>query len=159
MKNTILLLALVAGAGYLLHWYTFSTETDGNTERIHIVIDKDKIKQDEERALEKIRREGRRFIENSGEQTDDQESESDGQSRRDPYGQGRYQPRRESYRPAYGNQPAVQVVEQPEPQGDSTQGGYAPEQDPYSLPDSPAALPAPRRPARTAAQDLNRGFH
>jgi hypothetical protein len=168
MKKTILLLALVDGAGYYLHWYTFSTETSGNTEHVHIVIDKDKIKQDEAKALEKLRGEGGQLIENAGQQTSYQAPADQGQYGQNPYGQaqdgqGRYEPPRGSYAPR-SNQPAVQVVEQPEPQsGYPSPGGYAPQQDPYSLPDSYApgadAPTAPRRPARTAAQDLDRGFN
>lgn len=158
MKKTILLLALVAGAGYYLHWYTFSTESEGNTQHVHIVIDKDKIKQDEERALEKLRGESNRILDDSGQQMRYRAPLDQGQSGPDPYGQGQYPPRG-NYRPA-GNQPAVQVVQQPEPPQDyRPQGAYAPEQDPYSLPDSASPPAAPRRPVRTAAQDLDRGFN
>ncbi|HEV7224817.1 MAG TPA: hypothetical protein VGN42_19050 [Pirellulales bacterium] len=158
MKKTILLLALVAGAGYYLHWYTFSTETSGNTEHVHINIDKDKIKQDEQRAIEKLRGaqgqvEGQ-IIDEARQRVSSQGGQNGNSTPISPY----------SPRP---NQPAAQVVEQPggyppqsqyPPQnGYAPQGAYAPPQDPYAEPQSETP-PARRQPARTAAQDLDRGF-
>ncbi|HUY88198.1 MAG TPA: hypothetical protein VMV10_05665 [Pirellulales bacterium] len=152
MKKTILLLALVAGGGYYLHWYTFTTETVGNSEHVDVVIDKNKIKQDEEQAVEKLR---------------GVQGQAEGQLLEDA---------RQRVSPAAGAAnapPAVQVVEQPNgyaprnsypPQGAYEQrGGYAPQspyppqQDPYGEPQS-YSPPPPRQPARTAAQDLDRGF-
>jgi hypothetical protein len=160
MKKTILLLALVAGAGYYLHWYTFSTETDGNNEHVHVIIDKNKIKHDEQRALEKLRGaqgqvEGQLLDE--AKQRVSSQSGPDGPSTSNSY----YSPR--------PNQPSVQVVEQPggyppqnqnqyPPQGGyAPRGEYAPPQDPYAEPQAETP-PARRQPARTAAQDLDRGF-
>jgi hypothetical protein len=162
MKKTILLLVLVAGAGYYLHWYTFTTETEGNTEHDHIVIDKEKIKQDEQKALEKLRGEGGKVLENAAQQTSYKAPLNEGPYSPNPYSETppQYQPPRSGTGPAVGNQPAVQVVRQPElPQGYRPQGGYAPQQDPYSLPDAYTPPAEPRRPVRTAAQDLDRGFH
>ena len=151
MKKTILLLALIAGGGYYLHWYTFSTQSVGDTEHVHVIIDKNKIKQDEERALEKLR---------------GTQGQLEGQLLEDA------RQRVESNFRDAGNAPAVQVVEQQNgysprnnypPQGNvappgeyAPQGGAAPQQDPYA--DPQPASPPPRRPARTASQDLDRGF-
>ena len=157
MKKTILLLALIAGGGYYLHWYTFSTQSVGDTEHVHVIIDKNKIQQDEQRALEKLR---------------GTQGQVEGQLLEDA------KQRVESNFGAAGDAPAVQVVEQPNgysprnnyppqggyaPQGNDAppaeyapQGGAAPQQDPYA--DPQRSSPPPRRPARTASQDLDRGF-
>lgn len=169
MKKTIFLLALIAGGGYYLHWYTFSTETVGSSEHVHITIDKDKIKQDEQRALENLR---------------GAQGNVEGQLLEDAK-----QRVSAGFQDA-GAPPAVQVVEQQPgysprgnypPQGYEPQGAYVPrgnyappgsygppgnyappgaappEQDPYGEPQS-SSPPPPRRPVRTAAQDLDRGF-
>lgn len=155
MKKTIMLLALVAGAGYYLHWYTFSTETVGKTQHVHVIIDKEKIKQDEERALEKLR----------GVQGDFENRVEEEARQRVSAG----------FEDA-GQLPPVRVVEQPDgyaprngypqqgypPQGAYPPGNYgpqgavAPQADPYADPQT--YEPPRRRPVRTAAQDLNRGF-
>jgi len=158
MKKTILLLALVAGAGYYLHWYTFSTQTDGNTEHVHVIIDKDKIKQDEQRALEKLRGAQGQV---EGQLLDEAKQRVSSQGGQNGFSTPN------SYDSPRPNRPAVQVVEQPggyppqnqyPPQGGyAPQGNYAPPQDPYAEPPSETP-PARRQPARTAAQDLDRGF-
>lgn len=152
MKKTILLLALIAGGGYYLHWYTFTTETVGNSEHVNVVIDKNKIKQDEEQALEKLH-----GMQGQAESQVLEDARQRVSSAIAPENAG----------------PAVQVVEQPngfaprtgyppqgayqQPSGYAPQTPYPPQQDPYGEPQS-YSPPQPRQPPRTAAQDLDRGF-
>lgn len=150
MKKTILLLALIVVGGYYLHWYTFTTRTEGNSEHVNVVIDKEKIKQDEEKALEKLR---------------GVQGQAEGQLLQEA------KQRVSSAVAPASAPPAVQVVKQPngyappggyppqgayEPQGGyAPQSAYPPQQDPYGEPQSSSP---PRQPERTAARDLDRGF-
>lgn len=55
MKRAILLLVVVVGGAFYLGWFTFTTESNGPTERVNIVVDKDKIKASEQQAIEGIK--------------------------------------------------------------------------------------------------------
>lgn len=162
MKKTILLLALVAGGGYYLHWYTFSTETVGNSEHVHVIIDKEKIKQDEQRALERLKgaqgnvegqlledakqRVSAGFEDAGAPPTVQVVEQQPGYAPRGNYPSQEYPPQG-AYAPRGNYAP---------PGSYAPQGGVPPEQDPYGEPQS--SSPPPRRPVRTAAQDLDRGF-
>jgi hypothetical protein len=61
MKKTILLLAVLVGLAYYLHWFSFTTEGTGPTEHINITFDKTKIEQDEGTALRVLKDEERRI--------------------------------------------------------------------------------------------------
>ncbi|HVA47222.1 MAG TPA: hypothetical protein VNH11_12715 [Pirellulales bacterium] len=56
MKRAILLLVVVVGGAFYLGWFTFTTSNDptGHAEHVNILIDKDKVHEDEARALEKL---------------------------------------------------------------------------------------------------------
>ena len=54
MKKAILLLIVVVGGAFYLGWFTFSTSGTGSTEHVDVVIDKDKIHEDELKAFEKL---------------------------------------------------------------------------------------------------------
>jgi hypothetical protein len=54
MKRAILLLVVLVGGAFYLGWFTFTTDSTGQTEHVNIVINKDKVQQDEGRALQKL---------------------------------------------------------------------------------------------------------
>ncbi len=56
MKRAILLLVVVVGGAFYLGWFTFTTSNDptGHAEHVNILINKDKVHEDEARALEKL---------------------------------------------------------------------------------------------------------
>jgi hypothetical protein len=54
MKRAILLLVVVVGGAFYLGWFTFTTDNSGQTEHVNIVINKEKVQQDEARALDKL---------------------------------------------------------------------------------------------------------
>lgn len=134
MKRAILLLVVVVGGAFYLGWFTFTTDNSGQTEHVNIVIDKNKIQQDEARALEKL---------HAYEQQVESKAAS-GQSAAPSQPSGR-QPQQtgspyEGTQPGYSNYP----VEPPAANG-----------DPYELPVAPQP---PRRPAAETAESFSRGF-
>ncbi len=154
MKKTILLLAALAGVGYYLHWFNFTTSGTGTNEHINITLDKTKIQQDEGKALQVLKAEEQRV---------QQDAAQAGQANGDQSADGR--PSANRRQPAYGNQqPAY------DPNQQSAGGGYdpnvppagAPAYDPYDT-SSPAGAGQPRiAPPRSAKRpppsDLDRGF-
>jgi hypothetical protein len=54
MKRAVLLLVVLVGGAFYLGWFTFTTDNTGQTEHVNIVINKDKVEQDEGRALQKL---------------------------------------------------------------------------------------------------------
>lgn len=135
MKRAILLLVVVIGGAFYLGWFTFTTDNSGQTEHVNIVIDKNKIQQDEARALEKLH-------------AYEQQIESHA-----PSGQ-----------PGARPQPVAQQPRQSDSPPEAMQGeGYStyPAQpaaagaDPYELPEPPQP---PRRPAAETADSFSRGF-
>lgn len=56
MKRAILLLVVVVGGAFYLGWFTFTTESNGPTERVNIDFDKNKIQASEQQAIEGIKK-------------------------------------------------------------------------------------------------------
>lgn len=136
MKRAILLLVVVVGGAFYLGWFTFTTDSSGPQEHINIVIDKDKVRQDEGRAVEKLH-----AFEQQVETQNQAAPGTSPQVDRSADRRMRSTPEPVPYQP----QPTAGVVE-PAPTGG----------DPYQLPEEspPAARPA----ARTAGESFSRGF-
>lgn len=131
MKRAILLLVVVVGGAFYLGWFTFTTDNSGQTEHVNIVIDKNKIRQDEARALDKLH-------------AYEQQVQSQAQS-----GQT-----------GAASQPATSQAPQEAAPYATTQPGAYPVQpassgDPYELPQPPQP---PQRPAAQTADSFSRGF-
>jgi hypothetical protein len=164
MKRAILLLVVVVGGAFYLGWFTFTTDGTGQNEQVHIVINKEKVHQDEGRALQKLH---------------ELEQQAEAQAQAGAAGATSQQPAlpqgpapadrsadrrmRKSPQPISSDapqQPAGVPVEngyQPLPQQ-----GYAPAQplpqatDPYEVPERPRA--ANRQGAGAAEENFSRGF-
>jgi hypothetical protein len=145
MKRAILLLVVLVGGAFYLGWFTFTTDGTGAKEHVNIVIDKDKVHQDEARAVEKL-------------QTLEQQIEARNASAPAELPTAdRSADRRMQFAP--GSRAAQPVAPQPiapyEPENlggtvEPAPAGF----DPYAIPEQP------RRPARPAAESdsFSRGF-
>ncbi len=51
----VLVVACVAAVGYYRDWFKLSTASDGQSTNINVTVDKNKVKEDEERLVGKIR--------------------------------------------------------------------------------------------------------
>ncbi|HUY33283.1 MAG TPA: hypothetical protein VMV69_10925 [Pirellulales bacterium] len=150
MKKTILLLAAVAGAGYYLHWFNFTTSGTGTDEHINITLDKTKIHADESKAVRVLKLEGQRIQQdaalpgpaNGSQPASDPNQQSAGAARdanATPSGPPAYDP----YAP---NPPAAQP-------------GYAPTAQPGSYaPTAPPGYAPPRSAKRQPPSELDQGF-
>ncbi|MGH7139085.1 MAG: hypothetical protein ACREHD_25340 [Pirellulales bacterium] len=136
MKRAILLLVVVVGGAFYLGWFTFTTDDSGQTEHVNIVIDKNKVHQDEARAIEKLH-------------SFEQQAEAQKQSGRVGFD---------------FNNPTLQgpAPLHPESPSSTQPGGFAPGAerplaggDPYEQPENPR--PA-TRPAAETAESFSRGF-
>jgi hypothetical protein len=148
MKKTILLLLLLIGVAYYLHWFNFTTEGTGTNEHINITLDKTKIAEDEAKAVRVLKDEEQRIAQDAaqgGEVAPNRQSA--GQSSYDPNGA----PRR-----AEAWQPGKKIGYDP----NGTPSG-APTYDPYD-PNPPVSSGngriAPRSAKRPPPSDLDRGF-
>jgi len=62
-----LLLVIAVGVfGYFRDWFTFATSSDDQKVNIHVTVDKEKVKEDEQRAKEKIQKLGGQIKEGAG---------------------------------------------------------------------------------------------
>lgn len=142
MKRTILLLVVVIGGAFYLGWFTFTTDNSGQSEHVNIVIHKEKIKQDEARALEKLHAYEQQV---ESQAPSGQPGESTQQAAR---------PSRQSsapYEPAPTNGYSTYAPQSP------TAGPQLPAagNDPYELPEPPRSQ---QRPAAQTADSFSRGF-
>lgn len=152
MKRAILLLVVLVGGAFYLGWFTFTTDGTGQTEHVNIVIDKNKVHQDEARAVEKLHS----FEQQVESQNHTAPAELPAASRSAD--------RRMQLAPQAGvvepgiSQPLARQPATPyEPENLNGAVGPAPAGgDPYELPEQP------RRPARPAAEtegdSFSRGF-
>jgi len=62
----VLLVAAVVGLGFYLGWFHFSKNSDDQKTNVTITVDQDKIRQDEEKAKEKVRDIGHNVKERTG---------------------------------------------------------------------------------------------
>ena len=58
-----LLVAVVLGLGFYLGWFGFSTDSTNQKTNINITVDKDKIREDAEKAKEKVQEAGHKVKE------------------------------------------------------------------------------------------------
>ena len=158
MKRAILLLVVFVGGAFYLGWFTFTTDGTGQNEQVHITINKEKVEQDEGRALQKL---------HSLEQQAESQAQTGtvGQTNQqavpapDRSADRRMRPAPQPISPYAPQQPSGVPVEngyQPVPQQQ-----YAPAQpgaqavDPYELPERPRAG---NRQATEGADSFSRGF-
>ena len=138
MKRAILLLVILVGGAFYLGWFTFTTDTTGHTEHVNIEINKDKVHEDEARAIEKLH-----SLENQVEQQNRTSTTAlpdlnqSGSNSRPP---------QNTAQPALQREPAPQF-------------GPAPPQYANDTYEAPQQAPPSRRPvAETAAESFSRGF-
>jgi hypothetical protein len=62
----VLLVAGVIGLGFYRGWFRLSTGSEGQKTNVTITVDQDKIRQDEEKAKEKVHEAGQRVKERTG---------------------------------------------------------------------------------------------
>jgi hypothetical protein len=70
----VLIAAIIIGVGWYLGWFHFSTGGNDRESNFNISVDKDKIRQDEERAKEKLHEFGNKVkdkVEDRSEKTKD----------------------------------------------------------------------------------------
>lgn len=136
MKRAILLLVIVVGGAFYLGWFTFTTDTTGHTEHVNIEINKDKVHEDEARAIEKL---------HSFENQVEQQGRTSTTSLPDLNQSGSTSQPRNAAQPAL--QPELASRPAPAPPQYANDNYEAPQQAP------------PRRPvAETAAESFSRGF-
>jgi hypothetical protein len=159
MKRAILLLVVFVGGAFYLGWFTFTTDGTGQNEQVHIVINKDKVRQDEGRALQElhsIERQAEAQAQTNAAATTNQpaapapDRSADRRMRAAPQPIAPYAPQQPGGAP-------VENGYQPLPQQQ-----YAPAQpgaqgvDPYELPEQPRATN--RQTTEEAADSFSRGF-
>ncbi|HEV3339984.1 MAG TPA: hypothetical protein VG125_06495 [Pirellulales bacterium] len=159
MKRAILLLVVVVGGAFYLGWFTFTTDGTGPTEQVHIVINKDKVHQDEGRALEKLHE----FEQQAEAQAQTGAAGTTNQPSvpaADRSADRRMRPSPQPISPYSPQQPNGLPVEngyQPLPQQEYAPAQPAPQAvDPYELPERPRA--ANRQGSEAAADSFSRGF-
>lgn len=138
MKRAILLLVVVVGGAFYLGWFTFTTDNGGQTEHVNIVINKDKVRQDEARALEKL---------HGYEQQVESQAATTGQSSPERATVARRAVAQPGPSPYPTSQPGVYPTSPVEPQATGS--------DPYEVPEPPQ--PA-ERPAAETTDNFSRGF-
>jgi cell division protein FtsX len=50
----VLIVAIVAGLGFYMGWFHFSSGSDGNNAHITVSMDKDQIQKDEDKVVDKV---------------------------------------------------------------------------------------------------------
>lgn len=150
MKRAILLLVVLVGGAFYLGWFTFTTDNAGKTEHVNIVINKDKIQQDEGLAVEKL---------HSLEQQAEEQARVNAQAvpPADRSADRRMQTLQQPIAPfdppppSAGTQDDIRLGTGTQPAGAAPQ-----EADPYELPARPRA--ANRRAAEAGNESFSRGF-
>ena len=66
----VLLIVGVLGLGYCREWLKVTTSSDSKTININVVVDKEKMQEDEEKAKEKLRQVGGQIRDKAGSLTD-----------------------------------------------------------------------------------------
>jgi hypothetical protein len=158
MKRAILLLVVFVGGAFYLGWFTFTTDGTGQNEQVHIVINKEKVEQDEARALQKLH-----SIEQQAEAKAQADAAAAGQPAvpaTDRSADRRMRSPQQPISPYAPQQPGGIPADngyQPLPQQQ-----YAPVQpvpqgvDPYELPEQPRAVN--RQGAAASEESFSRGF-
>jgi predicted negative regulator of RcsB-dependent stress response len=49
-----LIVAVVAGVGFYMGWFHFSSGSDGNSAHVTVSVDKDQMQRDKDKAVEKV---------------------------------------------------------------------------------------------------------
>ncbi len=50
----VLIVAVVAGLGFYMGWFHFSSSSDGNSAHVTVSMDKDQIQEDKDKAVDKV---------------------------------------------------------------------------------------------------------
>ncbi len=50
----VLIVAVVAGLGFYMGWFHFSSGSDGKNAHVTVSVDKDQIQEDKDRAVDKV---------------------------------------------------------------------------------------------------------
>jgi uncharacterized protein (UPF0333 family) len=50
----VLIVAVVAGLGFYMGWFHFSSGSDGNSSHVTVSMDKDQIQEDKDKAVDKV---------------------------------------------------------------------------------------------------------
>jgi len=50
----VLIVAVVAGLGFYMGWFHFSSGSDGNSGHVTVSVDKDQIQKDTDKAVDKV---------------------------------------------------------------------------------------------------------
>jgi hypothetical protein len=50
-----LIVAIVAGLGFYMGWFHFSSGSDGNNTHVTVSVDKDQIQKDKDKAVDKVK--------------------------------------------------------------------------------------------------------
>ena len=51
----VLIVAIVAGLGFYMGWFHFSSGSDGKNAHVTVSVDKDQIQKDKDRAVDEVR--------------------------------------------------------------------------------------------------------
>ena len=51
----VLIVAIVAGLGFYMGWFHFSSGSDGKNAHVTVSVDKDQIQRDKDRAVDEVR--------------------------------------------------------------------------------------------------------
>lgn len=155
MKRAILLLVVLVGGAFYLGWFTFTTDDSGQSEHVNIVIDKNKVHQDEARAIEKLH-----SLEQQAESQAGQAAVPAAErSARRPVNPQQAPAGYEPTQPAGYQQPQGYDFNNPSPPQSYPAGQYEPPAtgaDPYGVPQEPRAASRPATP--TAEDNFSRGF-
>jgi len=54
LLTLVLIVAVVAGLGFYMGWFHFSSGRDGNNAHVTVSVDKDQIQEDKDKAVDKV---------------------------------------------------------------------------------------------------------
>ena len=54
LLGLVLIVAVVAGLGFYMGWFHFSSSSDGNSANVTVSVDKDQIQKDTDKAVDKV---------------------------------------------------------------------------------------------------------
>ncbi|MFH1634655.1 MAG: hypothetical protein ABIG63_11705 [Chloroflexota bacterium] len=54
LLTLVLIVAVVAGLGFYMGWFHFSSGSDGNISHVTVSMDKDQIQEDKDKAVDKV---------------------------------------------------------------------------------------------------------
>ena len=54
LLTLVLIVAVVAGLGFYMGWFHFSSGSDGNSTHVTVSMDKDQIQEDKDKTVDKV---------------------------------------------------------------------------------------------------------